>query len=225
MVWRDVKVRYKQTAIGALWAILQPVLLMILFSLIVARISTIETNGVPYPLFVYAGLAPWLLFATSLTTASSSLVTNRELVTRVYFPRLAVPIAAVLAAVVDFLVASTVLIALMLYYQQAPGWTALTLPLFVGLAVLTALAVGIWLSALNAEYRDVQQTTAFLALVWLLATPVAYSVPSYVPESLRWVVGLNPMAGVVRGSAGRSSGGLLPVRSCSSRRRSWSCCS
>jgi lipopolysaccharide transport system permease protein len=210
LVWRDVKVRYKQTAIGALWAILQPVLLMIVFTLIVARVGTIETNGVPYPLFVYAGLAPWLLFATSLTTSSASLVTNRELITRVYFPRLAVPIASVFAAVVDFLIASTVLVALMVYYRQAPSITALTLPLFLALAILTALAVGIWLSALNAEYRDIQHTTAFIALLWLLVTPVAYSVSSYVPESLRWVVGLNPMAGVVEGFRWALFGGPSP---------------
>jgi lipopolysaccharide transport system permease protein len=210
LVWRDVKVRYKQTAIGALWAILQPVLLMILFSIIFARVSKIETNGVPYPLFAYAGLAPWLLFATSLTTSSTSLVNNKELITRVYFPRLAVPIASVFAAVVDFLIASTILIALMAYYGWAPGLAALTLPLFLLLAILTALAVGIWLSALNAEYRDIQHTTTFLALIWLIATPVAYSTVSFVPASLRWIVGLNPMAGVVEGFRWALFGGPAP---------------
>jgi lipopolysaccharide transport system permease protein len=210
LVWRDVKVRYKQTAIGALWAILQPVLLMILFSVIFARAGKIKvTNGVPYPLFAYAGLAPWLLFSTSLTTSSTSLVNNKELITRVYFPRLSVPIAAVFAAVVDFLIASSVLVALMAYYGRVPGLAALTLPLFMLLAVLAALAVGIWLSALNAEYRDIQHTTTFLALIWLLVTPVAYSVDS-LPHSLRTVAGLNPMAGVVEGFRWALFGGPAP---------------
>jgi lipopolysaccharide transport system permease protein len=206
LVWRDVKVRYKQTAIGAFWAILQPVLLMVIFTIIFARAGKIDTNGVPYPLFAYAGLAPWLLFSTSLTTSSTSLVTNKELITRVYFPRLAVPTAAVFAALVDFLIASTVLVGLMAYYGRAPGLAALTLPLFVLLAVLAALAVGIWLSALNVEYRDIQHTTSFLALIWLLATPVAYTISVLPPV----VVGLNPMAGVVEGFRWALVGGPAP---------------
>jgi lipopolysaccharide transport system permease protein len=209
LVWRDVKVRYKQTAIGGLWAILQPLLLMILFSIIFEHAGKIDTGGVPYPLFAYAGLAPWLLFATSLGTSSASLVTNSELITRVYFPRLLLPLAAVLAALIDFLIASTVLVALMAYYGVAPGWRTLTLPLFLLLALLTALAVGTWFSALNAQYRDIQHTIAFLTLLWLLATPVAYSL-TFVSSAIRPIVGLNPMAGVVEGFRWALLGGTAP---------------
>jgi lipopolysaccharide transport system permease protein len=198
LVWRDVKVRYKQTAVGALWAVLQPVLLMILFSIIFEHLGRVKTAGVPYPLFAYAGLMPWLLFATSLTDTGQSLVTNKELITKVYFPRLIVPAATIFAALVDFFIASSVLIALMVYYGIVPGPAALTLPLFLLLALLTALAVGIWLAALNVRYRDIRYTTPFLTQLWLLATPIAYSI-SLVPSNLRFLYGLNPMAGVVEG--------------------------
>jgi lipopolysaccharide transport system permease protein len=199
LVWRDVKVRYKQTAVGALWAILQPLLLAILFTLIFSRIGRLKPpGGVPYAAFAYAGLLPWLLFVTALTESSRSLVSNKELVTKVYFPRLAVPIATIIAALVDFFIASTVMVGIMAYYQLVPGIAILTLPLFLGLAVLTALAVGIWLAALNVQYRDVEYTIPFLTLLWMFATPVAYPV-SVFPESVRPLLGLNPVAGVVEG--------------------------
>ncbi len=199
LVWRDVKVRYKQTAVGAVWAILQPLLLALLFTLVFSRVGKLEPpGGVPYIAFAYAGLLPWLLFVTALTDSSQSLVKDKDLITKVYFPRLAVPLATILAALVDFFVASTVMVAIMAYYQLVPGIAILTLPLFIGLAVLTALAVGIWLSALNVEYRDVEYTIPFLTLLWMFATPVAYSL-SVFPESVRPWIGLNPMAGVVEG--------------------------
>lgn len=198
LVWRDVKVRYKQTAVGALWAILQPLLLAILFTLIFSRVGKLKPPGVPYAAFAYAGLLPWLLFVTSLTESSKSLVTNKDLITKVYFPRLAVPIATIIAALVDFAIASTVLVGIMAYFQIVPGLAILTLPLFLALAVLTALAIGIWLSALNVQYRDVQYTIPFLTLLWMFATPVAYSVNVF-PEQIRPLIGLNPMAGVVEG--------------------------
>jgi lipopolysaccharide transport system permease protein len=198
LVWRDVKVRYKQTAVGALWAILQPTLLMILFSIVFGHLAKIDTGGVPYPVFAYAGLLPWLLFVNSMTQSSTSLVLNSDLITKVYFPRLAIPLATVIAAVVDFLIASSVLVGLMAYYEIAPSLAVLTLPLFVLLAVLTALGVGVWLSALNVKYRDVQYTINFLVMLWLFATPIAYSI-HIVPDSLQWIYGLNPMSGVVEG--------------------------
>jgi lipopolysaccharide transport system permease protein len=198
LVWRDVKVRYKQTAVGALWAILQPTLLMILFSIVFGHLAKIDTGGVPYPAFAYAGLLPWLLFVSSLTQSSTSLVANKELITKVYFPRLAIPLASVLASLVDFLIGSTVLIGLLVYYGIVPALATLTVPLFVLLAVLTAMAVGTWLSALNVQYRDVQYTVNFLTMLWLFATPIAYSI-QLAPHGLRWIYGLNPMSGVVEG--------------------------
>jgi homopolymeric O-antigen transport system permease protein len=198
LVWRDVKVRYKQTAVGALWAILQPLLLALLFTLIFSRIGKLKPPGVPYAVFAYAALLPWVLFATALSESSKSLVTNKDLITKVYFPRLAVPLATILAALVDFAIGSTVLIGMMLFYGIVPGWPLLALPLFLALAVLTATAVGVWLSALNVQYRDVEYVIPFLTLLWLFATPVAYSISAF-PEQLRSIVGLNPLAGVVEG--------------------------
>lgn len=198
-VWRDVKVRYKQTAVGALWAIVQPLLLALLFTLVFSRVGKLKPpGGIPYAAFAYAGLLPWLLFVTALTESSKSLVTNKDLVTKVYFPRLAIPIATIIAALVDFFIASTVIVGLMAYYQLVPGLAILMLPVFLGLAVLTALAIGIWLSALNVQYRDVEYAIPFLTLLWMFATPVAYSLNVF-PESVRPFIGLNPMAGVVEG--------------------------
>src|SRR5215210_341252 len=193
LVWRDVKVRYKQTAVGAVWTILQPLLLAILFTLIFSRVGKLKPPGVPYAAFAYAGLLPWLLFVTALTQSSKSLVADKDLITKVYFPRLAVPISTIIAALVDFAIASTVLVGIMAYYRIVPGVEILTLPLFLALAVLTALAIGIWLSALNVQYRDVEYTIPFLTLLWMFGTPVAYSVTVF-PESVRPLLGLNPMA-------------------------------
>src|SRR5947208_149906 len=198
LTWRDVQVRYKQTALGAAWAVIQPLFMMLVFSLFFGRLAKVASDGIPYPIFTFCALLPWQLFAHALTESSNSLVANERLITKVYFPRLVVPIAAVLGGLVDFGVAFVILIAMILYYGIVPGWTIITLPGFVVLAVLTAMAVGLWLSALNVQYRDVRYTINFLIQFWLFATPVAYP-SSLVPERWRPLYGLNPMAGVVEG--------------------------
>ena len=198
LTWRDVKVRYKQTALGAAWAIIQPLFMMLVFSLFFGRLAKIPSDGIPYPIFTFCALLPWQLFAHALTESSNSLVANERLITKVYFPRLVVPIAAVLGGLVDFAVAFAILLVMMLYYGIVPSWAIVTLPGFILLAVMTALGVGLWLSALNVKYRDVRYTINFLIQFWLFATPVAYP-SSLVPEKWRALYGLNPMAGVVEG--------------------------
>ena len=198
LIWRDVKVRYKQTALGAAWAILQPVFSMVVFSLFFGRLAKVPSDGVPYPVFCYCALLPWQLFAYALAESSNSVVANGNLISKIYFPRLVIPIAGVLAGLVDFTIAFSVLIVLMLHYGIAPTWTIATLPLFVLLAILSALAVGLWFSALNVQYRDVRYTVGFLTQIWLFLSPVAYP-SSLVPERWRPLYGLNPMAGVVEG--------------------------
>jgi len=198
LVWRDVNVRYKQTALGAAWAILQPVMTMLVFSVFFGRLAKMPSDGIPYPVFAFAALLPWQLFAYALSESSNSLVTNQNLITKVYFPRLVIPISSVLAGLVDFAVAFVVLLILMLYYGITPTAAIAVLPLFVLLAIVTALAVGLWLSALNVRYRDVRYTIPFLTQFWLFATPVAYP-SSLVPARWRPLLGLNPMAGVVDG--------------------------
>lgn len=198
LTWRDIKVRYKQTALGAAWAIIQPVFMMVVFSLFFGRLARVPSDGIPYPIFAYCALLPWQLFAHALGESSNSLVANERLITKVYFPRLVVPISAVLGGLVDFAIAFVVLLAMMAYYGIVPRLAIITLPFFILLAVMTALGVGLWLSALNVQYRDVRYTLTFLTQFWLFATPVAYP-SSIVPESWRAVYGLNPMAGVVEG--------------------------
>ncbi len=198
LTWRDVKVRYKQTALGAAWAIIQPLFMMLVFSLFFGRLAKIPSDGIPYPIFTFCALLPWQLFAHALTESSNSLVGNQNLITKVYFPRLVVPIAAVLGGLVDFAVAFAILLVMMFYYGVVPGWAIVTLPGFILLAVMTALGVGLWLSALNVKYRDVRYTITFLVQFWLFATPVAYP-SSIVPAKWRALYGLNPMAGVVEG--------------------------
>lgn len=198
LVWRDIKVRYKQTALGAAWAVLQPLLTMLVFSVFFGRLAKIPSDGVPYPVFAYTALLPWQLFAYSLTESANSLVGNQNLIKKVYFPRLVVPLASVLAGLLDFAIAFVVLLGLLFYYGIVPTARVAVLPLFLFLAVLTALAVGLWLSALNVEYRDVRYTIPFLTQFWLFVTPVAYP-SSLVPEQWRAWYGLNPMAGVVDG--------------------------
>jgi len=216
LVWRDVKVRYKQTALGAAWAIIQPVMMMLVFSLFFGYLAKVPSDGIPYPIFTFCALLPWQLFAHALTESSNSLVANERLITKVYFPRLVVPIAAVLGGMLDFAIAFLMLLAMMLYYGIVPTWAIVTLPGFILLAILTALGVGLWLSALNVQYRDVRYTLGFLIQFWLFATPVAYS-SSLIPERWRPLYGLNPMAGVVEGFRwallGRSEppGALLAV--------------
>jgi lipopolysaccharide transport system permease protein len=198
LVWRDVKVRYKQTALGAAWAILQPVMTMLVFSVFFGRLAKVPSDGIPYPVFAFTALLPWQLFAYALSESSNSLVSNQNLITKVYFPRLVIPIAAVLAGLVDFAIAFVVLLGLMLYYGIVPTAAVALLPLFMLLAVTTALAIGLWLSALNVKFRDVRYTIPFLTQFWMFATPVAYP-SSLVPEPWRALYGLNPMAGVVEG--------------------------
>lgn len=198
LTWRDIKVRYKQTALGAAWAIIQPVFMMLVFSLFFGQLAKVPSDGIPYPVFTFCALLPWHLFAHSLTESSNSIVANERLITKVYFPRLVVPIAAVLGGLVDFAIAFVILLAMLAYYGIVPGPAVFALPGLVLLAILTALAVGLWLSALNVQYRDVRYTINFLIQVWLFATPVAYP-SSLIPEAWRPIYGLNPMAGVVEG--------------------------
>jgi len=198
LVWRDVKVRYKQTALGAAWAILQPVMTMLVFFVFFGKFGKMPSDGVPYPVFAFTALLPWQLFAFALSEASNSIVGSQSLITKVYFPRLIVPLAAVLAGLVDFGIAFVVLIGLMLYFHIVPGVAVVFLPVFILLAVSTALAVGLWLSSLNVKYRDVRYTIPFLTQFWMFATPVAYP-SSIVPAPWRTWLGLNPMAGVVEG--------------------------
>ncbi len=216
LTWRDIKVRYKQTVLGAAWAILQPFMTMVVFSIVFGRLAGIPSEGLPYPIFAYCALLPWQLFAHALTQSSNSLVANEHLITKVYFPRLVVPLSAVVAGLLDFLIAFVVLIGMMLYYDVRPTAAVWTMPLFLSLAVAAALGVGLWLSALNVQYRDVRNTIPFLTQFWLFATPVAYP-STLVPEPWRPLYGLNPMTGVVEGfrwallGKAEGPGGLLAV--------------
>ncbi|MBP1692243.1 MAG: type transporter [Chloroflexi bacterium] len=198
LAWRDVKVRYKQTALGVTWVVLQPVISMLVFSGLFGVLLQVPTGGVPYPLFVLSGLLPWQYFANSLTKSSNSLVDNTTLITKVYFPRLVVPLSAVLGGLVDFGIAAVVLGLLMVYYHTPVGPELLLLPLFLLLAMLTALGFGLWLSALNVRYRDVKQLMPFIVQVWMYLTPVVYGA-ALIPERFRWLLALNPMTGVVGG--------------------------
>ncbi len=198
LTWRDIKVRYKQTAIGVAWAVLQPLAMMVVFTLFFGRAASIPSEGIPYPLFAYTALLPWQLFSRTISESTNSLVTDQRLITRVYFPRIIVPISATLAAIVDFAIAGGLLVVLMIGYGVAPGAAVSWLPLFVLLMLVTALGVGFWLSALNVEYRDVMYVVPFLNQFWLFLTPVVYP-SSVVPERWRILYGLNPMTGVVEG--------------------------
>jgi lipopolysaccharide transport system permease protein len=198
LAWRDIKVRYKQSALGVAWVILQPILIMVVFSIFFGNFAQIPSDGFPYPIFTYVALLPWRLFAGSLSLAGTSLVMNQGLITKVYFPRLLVPLSAVFVGLVDFGIAFVVLLGLMTYYGIAPTVAIFTLPIFIMLAILTAFGVGLWLSALNVQYRDVQHIIPFLIQIWLFATPIAYP-SSMVPEQWRFLYGLNPMVGVIEG--------------------------
>jgi lipopolysaccharide transport system permease protein len=198
LVWRDVKVRYKQTALGASWAILQPFLTMVVFSIFFGRLAGVPSDGLPYPLFAFAALVPWTFFATGLTQAANSLVGSQDLIKKVYFPRLAIPAAAVLASGVDFIIAFVVLLLMMAVYGYAPTFGVLILPALVLLALVTALGAGLWLAALNVQYRDVRLTVPFLVQIWLFATPIAYP-SSMLDGAWRTLYAINPMVGVVEG--------------------------
>lgn len=209
LVWRDLKVRYKQTAFGAAWAVLQPVALMLVFSAFLGRIQGIGAAGVPYPLFALSGLVPWTLFSQSLNGASSSLVNSQNLISKVYFPRLLLPLSAVASFVVDFLIASVVLVIAMLLFGRVPPATFLWVPVLGLYAVVVALAVGLWLAAINVRYRDVKYAIPFVIQLWLFASPVAYS-SQLVPPGLRTLFSLNPMTGVIDGFRWAALGGPRP---------------
>ncbi len=198
LVWRDIKVRYKQTALGATWAVIQPFFTMVVFSLFFGRLAKIPSDGIPYPIFAYAALVPWTFFAQGLSQSSNSLVGSSHLITKVYFPRLVIPIASVLSGLVDFVIAFIVLIGMMFYYGFYPTAAIVVLPGLLLLALVSALGVGLWLSALNVKYRDVRYTIGFLTQFWLFATPIAYP-SSLLSEPWRTIYGINPMVGVVEG--------------------------
>lgn len=198
LVWRDVKVRYKQTFIGASWAIFQPAMTMAIFTVIFGNFAKIPSDGLPYAVFAYTALLPWTYFSTALSRSATGLVSNANLITKVYFPRLIVPLASVIAPAVDFLFAFLLLLGLMAWFGIVPTWGILVLPLFFLLAMITALAIGLWLAPLNARYRDVGHTIPFLTQFWMFASPVVYPV-SLIPESWRLLYSLNPMVGVIEG--------------------------
>jgi lipopolysaccharide transport system permease protein len=197
-IWRDVKIRYKQTAIGVLWVVLQPLLTMLVFTLFFGRLAKLPSQGLPYPVFYFAGLVPWTYFAYALQMTTNVVVDNQRLITKVYFPRLILPISSALSGLVDFAIGFVVLTIFTVAYGIPPTFAALWLPALLALAVFTALGVGLWLSALNALYRDVRYIVPFLVQFWMFASPVAYPA-SLVPLRWRWLYGLNPMTGVIEG--------------------------
>jgi lipopolysaccharide transport system permease protein len=216
MTWRDVKVRYKQTALGAAWAILQPLLLMIVFSVFLGHLAKVPSDGVPYPVFTFTALVPWTLFAQSVVGSSESLVMNANMVSKIFFPRLVLPVAACGAFFLDFLISLVLLGGMLAVYGVSPGVAIVTLPLFAVLALLTAMAVGILLSAVNVRYRDVHYAVPFLVQIWLFLSPVAYST-QLVPHAYRLIYALNPMVGVIGGfrwallGVGSFPGGVILV--------------
>jgi len=216
LTWRDIKVRYKQTALGVAWAVLQPLATMAVFSLFFGRLARMPSEGVPYPLFAFAALVPWTFFANGLMQGANSVVLNQNLVTKIYFPRLAIPIATVLAGAVDLVLSFLLLVALMIYYGVPLSPRMLWIVPFSLLALTTALGVAFWLAALNVQYRDVRYTVPFLVQFWLFATPIAYP-STLLSEPWRTVYGINPMAGVVEGfrwallGTGAGPGGMVAV--------------
>lgn len=210
LTWRDIKVRYKQAVLGIVWAVLQPLLTMVIFTVIFGTLLKTPSQGIPYPLFSLSALLPWQLFASALQRSSVSLVGNANLITKIYFPRLAIPLSSVFAALVDFLISFVVLIGVMIYYHYWPGWNILWLPLLVVLALLTAVSVGLWLSALNVQYRDIQHLVPFLIQVWMYASPIVYPIETIPAGIWRWLYGLNPMVGVIQGFRWALLGGTPP---------------
>ena len=198
LTWREIKVRYKQTLLGFTWAIIQPFAMMVVFTLFFGTLAKVPSEGIPYPLFNYAALLPWMLFAEGISRASGSLVQDANLVQKVYFPRLAMPLSGILSPLVDFAIASTILIGMMFYFGYPPTVSILWLPAFIILAMMTALGVGMWLSTINVKYRDVRYVIPFLIQLWLFASPVVYS-STLLPQRFQVVYGLNPMAGVIEG--------------------------
>lgn len=208
-VWRDLKVRYRQTVFGALWAVMQPVLLMVVFTVSVGQLQGVGAAGIPYPLFAFAGLVPWTLFASSLAGASNSLVSSESIITKVYFPRLLLPFAAIGSFLIDFLIAMVVLVLLMLYFGVAVTISVLWIPVFTLLAIVTALGAGTWLAAVNVRYRDVKYVVPFLTQALMFLSPVIYA-SSLIPERWQWLYALNPMTGVLEGFRWALLGGPRP---------------
>jgi len=198
LIWRDVKVRYKQTVIGIAWAVLQPLMTMLIFTVVFAVFAGVKSDGLPYPIFAYTALLPWTLFAGALSRCSSSIVGNSNLISKVYFPRIIAPVAAAVSGIVDFMVSFALLVGMLVWYRITPTWGVFLLPLFLLLTLLAALAAGLWLSALNVRYRDIGYITPFLTQLWMFACPIAYPL-NVVPSEWRSLYGLNPMVGAVEG--------------------------
>jgi len=198
LTWRTIKVRYKQTALGFTWAIIQPFTMMVVFTLFFGNLAKVPSEGIPYPLFNYAALLPWTLFAEGINRSSQSLVQDVNLVKKVYFPRLVMPLASILSPVVDFIIAFTILVGMMFYYSYSPTISVLWLPAFILLTLVTSLGVGLWLSAINVKYHDVRYVVPFLVQLWLFASPVVYS-SSLLPQRFQIIYGINPMTGVIEG--------------------------
>ena len=198
LVWKEVKVRYKQTIIGGAWAIIQPLLTMVIFTIIFGRLAKIPSDGMPYPVFTYTALLPWMLFAQALTRSGGSLVSDANLITKVYFPRLLIPLSAALAPIVDFTVSFLILLGMLAWYGIPPTLGILALPFFVALTLVTAISVNLWLAPLNVKYRDVAHTLPFLSQIWMYASPVAYPL-SLIPQKWQFLYSINPMVGVIEG--------------------------
>ena len=198
LIWKEVKVRYKQTIIGGAWAIIQPLLTMVIFTIIFGRLAKIPSDGMPYPVFTYTALLPWMLFAQALTRSGGSLVSNANLITKVYFPRLLVPLSAALAPIVDFIVSFLILLGMLAWYGIPPTLGILALPFFLALTLVTAISVNLWLAPINVKYRDVAHTLPFLSQIWMYASPVVYPL-SMIPEKWQFLYSINPMVGVIEG--------------------------
>jgi len=210
LTWRDIKVRYRQTVLGIVWAILQPLTAMVIFSIVFGKLANLPSDGIPYPIFTYTALLPWNLFSTGLTRATTSLVSSSNLLSKVYFPRVIIPLSSVVGALVDFGFAFVILLGMMLFYGIAPTWRMAVLPLLLLMALGAAFGVGLWFSALNVRYRDVSYIVPFLVQVWLYASPVAYS-STLVPPQWQWLYALNPMVGVIEGFRWALLGGTWQV--------------
>ncbi|MBA4419986.1 MAG: phosphate ABC transporter permease [Anaerolinea sp.] len=211
LIWRDIKVRYKQAALGVAWAIIQPILTMVIFSVVFGKFGKLPTdNSIPYPLFTFAALLPWQLFANALQRSGTSLVGSAHLITKIYFPRLIIPISAVVGGLVDFAISFVVLIGMIFYFKVYPTWNMLWIIPFTLLTLITALAVGLWLSAMNVRYRDVQQMIPFLIQAWMFASPVAYSARMITDRTWQLIYGLNPLAGIIQGFRWSLLGGTPP---------------
>ena len=210
LTWRDIKVRYKQAVLGIAWAVLQPLLTMAIFTIIFGVLLNTPSQGLPYPLFALTALIPWQLFATALQRSSISLVGNANLITKIYFPRIAIPLSTIFAALIDFVISFVVLLGVMAFYRVWPGLMILWLPLFILLSLLTSLAVGLWLSALNVQYRDIQHMVPFLIQVWMYASPIVYPIETIPAGFWRGIYSLNPMVGVIQGFRWALLGGTHP---------------